>query len=59
MTFDEYLVAKKIDREAFMKDMPEQFSEWQSAFELQHIESFTSQRKFSLNKIRRKYLLKG
>jgi len=55
MTFEEYLIAKKIDREKFSKAEPARFEEWQLLFGQMHHESFTLHKKFLLNPIRRKY----
>lgn len=57
MTFTEYLQSKKIDEAKFRKAEPQRFDEWEMLFTQMHPESFTSQKKFLLNPIRRKYLL--
>jgi hypothetical protein len=57
MTFEEYLVSKKIDGVSFKKKQPERYREWQSLFEHLHPESFTMQKKFLLNDLRRLYTL--
>ncbi|AFK01598.1 hypothetical protein Emtol_0444 [Emticicia oligotrophica DSM 17448] len=57
MTFEEYLLSKKIDANKFMKSEPERFAEWRRLFAEMHPESFTSQKKFLINPTRRKYLL--
>ncbi|MEZ4902182.1 MAG: hypothetical protein R2822_10715 [Spirosomataceae bacterium] len=57
MTFDEYLFSKKINLEAFRQQEAERFQEWQSLFVQLHPESFTAQKKFLINDIRRKYPL--
>ncbi|WP_460471828.1 hypothetical protein [Emticicia fontis] len=57
MTFEEYLISKKIDREKFAKAEPERFEEWKVLFDQMHPESFTMHKKFFINPIRRKYHL--
>lgn len=57
MTFEEYLISKKIDIEKFAKAEPEMFEEWKVLFEQMHHESFTMHKKFLINPIRRKYHL--
>lgn len=57
MSFEEYLISKKIDQIAFQKAEPDRFLEWQKLFNLIHPDSFTAQKKFLINPIRRKYLL--
>lgn len=58
MTFSEYLVSKKIDEQLFKAAEPTRFEEWETLFAQMHTESFTAQKKFFINKIRRAYLLK-
>lgn len=55
MTFDEYLVTKKIDANKFKKSEPQRFDEWKYLFAQMHAESFTAQKKFLINPTRRKY----
>ncbi|WP_165372153.1 hypothetical protein [Emticicia agri] len=57
MTFEEYLISKKISKEKFAKAEPEMFKEWKVLFDQMHPESFTMHKKFYLNPIRRKYYL--
>lgn len=57
MTFEDYLISKKIDGSAFQQAEPKRFSEWKTIFEKVHPESFTAQKKFLLNPVRRKYIL--
>ncbi|HAK78453.1 MAG TPA: hypothetical protein DCR35_15860 [Runella sp.] len=59
MTFEEYLVTKKIDTKTFSQQEAERFQEWEQLFSQIHPESFTAQKKFLLNDVRRKYLLKN
>ena len=55
MTFEEYLASKKIDTLAFGQHEPERFEEWTHLFVQLHPESFTAQKKFLLNDLRKKY----
>lgn len=57
MSFDEYLISKKIDGKKFRQAESERFEEWKSLFAQMHAESFTAHKKFLINPIRRKYLL--
>lgn len=58
MTFDEYLIQKKISPDQFQQAEPARYSEWQREFTEMHPESFTTQKKFLLNDTRRKYLVR-
>ncbi|MFN8355347.1 MAG: hypothetical protein U0Y10_12905 [Spirosomataceae bacterium] len=58
MTFEAYLQSKKIDQEAFERAEAERYHEWKQLFEQVHPESFTAQKKFLINSMRRKYLLR-
>ena len=49
MNFEEYCISKKID--------PERFEEWKHFFDAVSINSFTQQKLFLINEIRRKYKL--
>lgn len=57
MKFDEYLTGKKIDAEKYRKAEPAQFEEFQQIFDQVHPESFTQQKLFLINNIRRAYKL--
>jgi len=57
MDFEAYLAQKKIDSAAFKKTDPTRFNEWSELFETMHPDSFTAQKKFLLNDIRRRYLV--
>lgn len=57
MTFSEYLTSKKIDEEKFKAADPQRFEEWRLLFEQVHPDSFTMQKKFHINPIRRAYHL--
>jgi hypothetical protein len=58
MTWEEYCIKKKIDSHAFKKSEPEKWEELRNIFEQVHPNSFTEQKKFLINGIRRKYNLK-
>jgi len=57
MTFEEYCISKKIAPELFEKAEPERYREWKSIFSEMHPNSFTEQKKFLINHIRRAYKL--
>jgi hypothetical protein len=57
MTFQEYLTSKKIDAARFATHEPHQYAEWEREFGLLHPESFTAQKKFLINALRRRFLL--
>lgn len=57
MNFKEYLIGKKIDPSKFAKAELERFKEFQTLFNQIHPESFTQQKLFLINQIRRKYKL--
>ncbi len=57
MTFEEYLISKKIDGDEFRRRQPGRYLEWQTLFSQTHPESFTMQKKFLINDIRRLYQL--
>jgi hypothetical protein len=59
VTFDEFLISKKIDTDAFRLNEPERFAEWQKEFEQVHPASFTLQKLYLINPLRRKYPLKN
>lgn len=58
MTFEEYLISKKIDRNLFQNSDSDLFKFWESMFNQIHPLSFTEQNKFIVNKIRRNYPIK-
>ncbi len=58
MTFQEYLISKKIDLETFRRAEPRLYGEWEKEFKEVHPNSFTSQKLYLINPIRRKYTLK-
>jgi hypothetical protein len=55
MTFEEYLISKKIDRNLFENSNSDLFHSWETMINQIHPLSFTEQNKFIINKIRRKY----
>lgn len=56
-SFEEYLISKKIDSEAFKNAEPEVWKAWKMEFEQVHPNSFTVQKLNLINPVRRKYLL--
>jgi hypothetical protein len=58
VNFEAYLTSKKIDSAAFQKAEPELWNNWRKEFEILHANSFTSQKLYLINPIRRKYQLK-
>lgn len=57
MSFEEYLVSKKIDSVLFQKQEPQRWNEWKAEFEVTHPNSFSARKLYLLNPIRRKYKL--
>ncbi len=58
MTFEEYLVSKKIEAAAFRQQQAAVYEAWQQEFNQLHPNSFTAQKLFLINKIRRTFPLK-
>lgn len=58
MTFEEYLIKKKIDSAAFKLAEPTRWQEWNVIFDSMSEVSFTAQKLYLINPTRRKYLLK-
>ena len=58
MNFDTYLISKKIDSQAFRETEPSLWESWKAEFEQLHPNSFTAQKLYLINPIRRKYTLK-
>jgi hypothetical protein len=54
VTFEEYLISKKISSSAFQQADPERFAEWASEFVQMSPVSFTAQKLYFINNIRRK-----
>ena len=57
MTFEEYLISKKIDSQAFQQTENERWNEFKNLFEQVHPNSFTAQKLYLINPIRRKFPL--
>ena len=55
MTFEEYLLKKKINSEAFKTAEPLLYGEWEGLFSQMNPNSFTAQKLYLINPIRRKY----
>jgi hypothetical protein len=58
MSFEDYLISKKIDSASFAREEHALFEEWKNLFGQLSPESFTSQKLYLINPLRRKYLLK-
>jgi hypothetical protein len=56
MEFEEYLKLKKISLSAFKNGDAARFAEWEQLFRTMHPDSFTAQKKFLINDLRRRYL---
>ncbi|TCL07876.1 hypothetical protein EV198_2311 [Roseivirga ehrenbergii] len=56
--FESYLKDKKIDSDAFKKGQPEQWSKFKVLYDQMHPNSFTAQKLFLINPIRRAFPLK-
>lgn len=57
LTFEEFLEKKKIDPETFNKEEPESYKELRDLFNQMHPKSFSMQKLFLINPIRRRYPL--
>lgn len=57
MTFQEYLISKKIDSVSFKNKEVDRWKLFNSEFDQMHPKSFTSQKLFLINQIRRAYPL--
>lgn len=55
MTFKEYLQSKKIDPKAFFQGQSATFNAWKEIFDQVSPESFTAQKLYLINEIRRTY----
>lgn len=53
--FGDYLTRKKIDPLNFKRNEPQLYEEFKFIFDQVHPDSFTAQKLFLINKIRRKY----
>lgn len=58
MSFEEYLISKKIDAALLKEAEPALWQEWEELFEQMSPASFTSQKLYLINPLRRKYILK-
>ena len=58
MTWEEYLESKKIESVDFKKKQSELWHNWKAVFEQMHPNSFTAQKLYLINPIRRKIPLK-
>lgn len=58
MDFEAYLVSKKIDSNLFRSQESLLWSAWKTEFEQLHPNSFTAQKLYLINPVRRKYPLK-
>lgn len=56
MEFEEYLKLKKISASDFKEADEHRYLEWKELFGMMHADSFTAQKKFLINDIRRRYL---
>jgi len=57
MSFTDYLISKKIDPEKFKQGDQARFESFKTLFEQVHPKSFTAQKLFLINQIRRTYHL--
>lgn len=57
--FEEYLTGKRIDPERFKKKRPGQYQEFERIFLQVHPNSFTSQKLFLINQVRREFPYRG
>ena len=57
ISFEEFLAQKKINAELFSAQNKSLYESWKSEFEQLSLESFVMQKKFSINNIRRQFLL--
>ncbi|MBE63484.1 MAG: hypothetical protein CMB89_14080 [Flammeovirgaceae bacterium] len=57
MNLRSYLITKKIDPDLMKKAEPERYKEFNLLFSQMHPDSFSAQKLFLINKLRRKYKL--
>ncbi len=57
--FENYLKRKKIDPQSFREKDPDLWEDYKYDFERMHPESFTAQKLFKLNRLRRMYTYTG
>jgi hypothetical protein len=58
VNFEAYLISKKIDSDAFRNAEPAVWKTWNLEFDQMHPTSFTAQKLYLINPVRRKYPLK-
>ena len=58
MTWEEYCIKKKINQALLKEQDPALWQKLKNQFEQMHPESFTTSKKFIINDLRRRYLLK-
>lgn len=58
LDFEEYLQQKKIDGKAFQREEPAQWREFKALFDQVHPDSFTAQKLFLINRVRRNFPLR-
>ncbi|SFF36268.1 hypothetical protein SAMN04488541_102836 [Thermoflexibacter ruber] len=56
--FEKYLIGKNINPQLFKEKEPARFKEFEQLFAQMHPKSFTAQKLYLINKIRRMYQLK-
>lgn len=56
LDFETYCKSKRINPEAFLKEEPTEYHYLKNYFEQVHPDSFTAQKLFAINQLRRKYL---
>lgn len=56
-SLEEYIIKKKIDPESFRQAEPDRWNEWSILFEQMHPVSFTAQKLFLINRLRRRFPL--
>lgn len=59
MTFQEYLISKKINPETFERNDNARFLVWLEAFNQAHPAAFTARHLFTINAVRRKFRYSG
>lgn len=57
MEFDEYLIGKKIDPKKFQEGDRKQYEKFKLLFDQMHPNSFTQQKLFLINRVRRSFQL--
>ena len=55
--FEDYLIKKNIHAEEFRKNEPLRYEDWKNLFLLSHPKSFTMQKLFQINALRRRFIL--